>query len=254
LLALLIAPPAWSQAPGGQAQPLVTQPVDSNSLMPLPGNTHGAAKIPANDRGLVDDSMPLPEMRVQLRRPAAQEQAFEQLIEQLHDPNSPHYHHWLTAAEIGAQFGPAQSDIAAVGAWLRQSGFTVGAVSPSGMLIDFSGTAGQVRRVFRTEIHNVGVRGEISYANVSDPQIPAALGPALVGIQGLNNIRPMAHMKRLPPRPANGPQPGETQAGCSGTYVTGTTCYAVTPADLATIYNFNPVLTVATPARVRPST
>ncbi len=217
---------------------MITRPVDNNSLTTLSGNTRGEAKNTANDRGLVDDSMPLPEMRVQLRRPAAQEQAFEQLIEQLHDANSPNYHHWLTAAGIGAQFGPAPSDIAAVSAWLRQSGFTVGAASPSGMLIDFSGTAGQIRRVFRTEIHNVNVRGEISYANVSDPQIPAALGPAVAGIQGLDNIRPIAHVKRPPPRRANGTQPQETQADCPGT---GTTCYAVTPADLATIYNFNPV-------------
>ena len=240
---MLIAPPAKAQAPAGRAQPLITQPVDSNSLMPVSGNTRGEAKKSANDRGLVDDSMPLPEMRVQLRRPAAQEQAFEQLIEQLHDPNSPNYHHWLTAAEIGVQFGPAQSDIAAVSAWLRQSGFTVKAASPSGMLIDFSGTAGQVRRVFRTEIHNVSVRGEIRYANVSDPQIPAALGPAVAGIHGLNNIRPVPQMRQLPPRGMNSAKPQETETtNCrESSSLTGTTCYAVTPADLATIYNFNPV-------------
>jgi len=48
---------------------------------------------------------------LQLRRPADREQAFEALIAQLHDPDSPSYHHWLTADEIGAQFGPADSDI-----------------------------------------------------------------------------------------------------------------------------------------------
>jgi hypothetical protein len=242
LLALLIAPPATGQAPVGPAQPMITRPVDGNSLTALSGNTRGEVRNLANDRGLVDDNMPMPEMRIQLRRPAAQEQAFEQLIEQLHDANSPNYHHWLTAAEIGAQFGPASSDIAAVSAWLQQSGFTVGAVSPSGMLIDFSGTAGQVRRVFRSEIHNVLVRGKISYANVSDPQIPAALGPAVVGIHRLNNIPPIPRVRRLPPRSASGPQPQETAANCSfAGYVTGTTCYAVTPGDLATIYNFNPI-------------
>jgi Pro-kumamolisin, activation domain/Divergent InlB B-repeat domain len=241
---MLIAPAAWSQTPVGPSRPMITRPVDSGSLTTLFGNTHGEAKISRNDRGLVDDNMPMPEMRIELRRPAAQEQAFEQLIEQLHDSNSPNYHHWLTAAEIGVQFGPAQSDTEAVSAWLRQSGFTVKAASPSGMLIDFSGTAGQVRRVFRSEIHNVLVRGKISYANVSDPQIPAALGPAVAGIHGLNNIPPIPRLKRRPPpQPANGLQPRETQASCSFSrpYAADTQCFTVTPADLATIYNFNPV-------------
>jgi Pro-kumamolisin, activation domain/Divergent InlB B-repeat domain len=241
LLAILIAPPAKAQAPAGRAQPLITRPVDNNSLMPLPGNTRGEAKNAANDQGMVDDSMPLPEMRIQLRRPAAQEQAFEQLIEQLHDAKTPNYHHWLTGAEIGAQFGPAPSDITTISDWLQQSGFTVKAVSPSGMLIDFSGDAGQVRRVFHTEIHNMTVRGRASHANVSDPQIPVALSPAMAGILGLENIPAVAHHKRLPPR--GGAHPEDTTANCSDLAggVTGTTCYGVVPADLATIYNFNPV-------------
>jgi hypothetical protein len=241
LLALLIMPAAKSQTPAARVQPLITRPVDNDSLTTLHGNTRGEAKTAANDLGLADDSMPLPEMRIQLRRPAAQEQAFEQLIEQLHDANSPNYHRWLTAAEIGAQFGPAQSDIEAVSAWLRQNGFTVNAVAPSGMLIDFSGNAGQVRRIFRTEIHNVMVRGRVSHANVSDPQVPAALSPAMVGILGLENIPGVAHHKRLPPR--GGAHPEDTTANCSNLAggVTGTACYGVVPADLATIYNFNPV-------------
>jgi hypothetical protein len=241
LLALLIAPGAKAQtpAPVGAARPMITDRVDSNRLATLSGNTRGEARNSANDLGLVDDSMPLSEMRIQLRRPAAQEQAFEQLIEQLHDAKSPNYHHWLTAAEIGAQFGPAQSDITAISAWLRQSGFTVTAVSPGGMLVDFSGTAGQVRRIFRSEIHNVSVRGKISYANVSDPQIPEALSPAMVGILGLENIQPRSHHQTRQGRA----HPAETQTSCGNNvgYVTGTTCYGMTPADLATIYNFNPV-------------
>ena len=53
------------------------------------------------------------------------------------------------------------------------------------MLIDFSGTAGQVREAFHTEIHNLDVSGERHIANMSDPQIPAALAPAIVGIVSL---------------------------------------------------------------------
>ena len=63
-------------------------------------------------------------------------------------------------------------------------------VYPSGMTIDFSGNAGQVAAAFRTEIHNVTARGTTLFTNVSDPQVPAALAPAIAGIVGLNNFTP----------------------------------------------------------------
>ena len=126
-------------------------------------------------------------------------QALQTLIEQLHDPKSPNFHHWLNAAEFGAQFGPDPSDIAAVTGWLRQQGFTVNFIYPSGMSIDYSGTAGQVRTAFHTEIHHLSVNGVTHFANMSDPQIPAALAPAVVGIVSLHNFKPKAqHAPKAP--------------------------------------------------------
>ena len=103
---------ALAQTTDGRAQALITQPVNDGNLVTLAGNTRPEAKIAANDRGRVDDAMPMPHLMLQLRRPPAQEEALAKLIDQLHDPNSPNYHHWLTADQIGAQFGPAASDIA----------------------------------------------------------------------------------------------------------------------------------------------
>src|SRR5580698_1927412 len=159
LVQAALAQTALAQTADGRAQPLITQPVNDGNLVGLAGNTRPEAKIAANDRGRVDDAMPMPHLMLQLRRPAAQEQALQTLINQLHDPNSPNYHHWLTASEIGAQFGPATADIARVTGWLEQHGFTVNLVYPSGMVIDFSGTAGQFRTAPHTEIHNLSVNG-----------------------------------------------------------------------------------------------
>ena len=217
-------PAALAQTAGGRAQPLITQAVNDGSLVGLAGNTRPEAKNPANDRGRVADAMPMPHLMLQLRRPAAQEQALATLIDQLHDPKSPNYHHWLTANQIGAQFGPAASDIATVTNWLTQHGFTVNTVYPNGMAIEFSGTAGQVRSAFHTEIHYLSVNGATHFANVTDPQIPAALAPVVVGITSLNDFRPH-------PQAVHKPQAiGEfTKSGN----------FYISPPDLATIYNFN---------------
>jgi hypothetical protein len=217
-------PTALAQTPGGRAQPLVTQSINDNTLFRLAGNTRPEAQNAANDRGRVDDATPMQHLMLQLRRPAAQEQALEMLLDQLHDPNSPNYHHWLSASDLGAQFGPAPSDIASVANWLTQHGFTVNTVYPNGTAIEFSGTAGQVGAAFHTEIHNLSVNGAAHFANTTDPQIPAALAPVVAGIVSLNDFRPR-------PQVVHAPQ-------ASGDFDKNGFFY-ITPPDLATIYNFN---------------
>src|SRR5580700_7081964 len=223
-LGLASWPLALAQTVGGRAQPLITQPVNDGNLITLAGNTRPEAKNPANDRGRVDDAMPMPHLMLQLRRPAAQEQALATLIDQLHDPKSPNYHHWLTARDIGAQFGPAASDIATVSNWLAQQGFTVNTVYPNGMAIEFSGTAGQVRSAFHTEIHNLSVNGTTHFANMTDPQIPAALASLVAGVTSLNDFRPRPQVVH--------------QSQAVGEFDKNGNFY-MTPPDLATIYNFN---------------
>jgi hypothetical protein len=188
-------PAALAQTAGGRAQALITQAVNDGSLFRLAGNIPPAARIAGNDRGSAPDTMPMPHMLLQLRRPAAQEQALTTLIEQLHDPNSPNYHQWISAEQLGAQFGPAASDIQTITDWLQQHGFTVNAVLANKMAIEFSGTAGQVRTALHTDIHYLDVNNVTRFANVSDPQIPAALAAAVVGVTALNNIPPKPMMR-----------------------------------------------------------
>ncbi len=218
-------PAALAQTAAARAQPLITQSVNDATLVELAGHTRPEARNAANDRGRVDDATPMPHLMLQLRRPAAQEQALAALIDQLHDPQAPNYHHWLTANDIGAQFGPAASDIATVTNWLTQHGFTVDTVYPNGMAIEFSGTAGQIRAAFHTEIHNLSVNGAAHFANVADPQIPAALAPLVGGIVSLNDFRPHPHAVHKPQATGDFDKNGN---------------FYITPSDLATIYNFNP--------------
>jgi len=82
------------------------------------------------------------------------------------------------------------------------------------MMIDFTGTAGQVSRAFNTEIHRLEVGGVSHVANVRDPQIPAALAPAVEGIVSLHDFRPHNKMIRRQVR-ADGKQPADS-GSCFG--------------------------------------
>jgi hypothetical protein len=57
-------------------------------------------------------------------------------------------------------------------------------------VIEFSGDARLVRNAFGTEIRRLQVDGVERWANMSEPQIPAAIAPVLSGVVGLNNFRP----------------------------------------------------------------
>jgi subtilase family serine protease len=163
-----------------------------------------------------------------LKRPPETEAALKTFIDSLHDRNSPNYHQWLTAEEFGAKFGPAPSDLAAVGNWLSAHGFVVNGVAAGGMTIDFSGTAAAVQAAFHTEMHKLDVAGVSHIANMSDPQIPQALSGVVAGVVSLNDFRPHTNFKK---RPAYTVSSG------------GSTYQLVVPADLAKIYNLTPLFT-----------
>src|SRR5215468_9711181 len=176
---------------GRHKRPLITQNIDESKLVRLQGNTHPQAKA-QNDRGAVSDSFQMEHLLLQLKRSPEQEQELHQFIEDLHTESSPNSHHWLTAQEFGDRFGLAPTDLDTIVRWLGSHGLTANLFYPSGVLIDFSGTAGQVRNAFRTEIHTVEFNGEKHISNISDPQIPAALAEAVSGIVSLNDFRPRA--------------------------------------------------------------
>jgi hypothetical protein len=220
---------AWAQTVGTapSARALITQSVDEGNLAPLRGNTRPEA-TPQNDRGAVADEFPIVHELLQLRRSSEQETALQQYLDEVQDSTSPNFHKWLTPEQFGQDFGVAQQDLDAITRWLQSHGFMVNLVYPNRMMIDFSGTAGRVREAFHTEIHDLEVKGERHIANIRDPQIPSALAPVIAGIVSLHDFKPRAqHEMRT--------------AGANYTFNSGGPNYALVPADLATIYNLNPL-------------
>ena len=225
-LALVLAykgiPRVWART-GSEGKPvLINEVIDESKLVRLRGNTRPEANA-KNDRGRVADDFPMEHMFLQLKRAPELEQALDHYMDEQQDKNSPHFRHWLMPAELGEKYGLADSDIEAIEAWLESYGFTVGYVYPTRMVIDFSGTAGEIREAFHTEIHYLDVQGERHFANMSDPQIPDALAPAVAGMVSMHNFKPRnTAMRRT-------------------SYTLGGGDYVMVPADFQTIYNLSPV-------------
>ncbi len=224
---------AAPQAGSPAVAPRIVTAVDETKMVTLAHSTHRLA-VPQYDQGAVEDSMPMEHMLFQLRRSPEQEAALKQTIDELQDPHSGKYHQWLTAEEMGTKFGPAQQDIETVSQWLSLHGFQVNTVHKNGLTIDVSGTAGQVREAFHTEIHKYVVNGKQHIANASDPQIPAALAPVVAGFVALHNFMPKSALIKPVNAftfPCNGCPDG----------FNGQVQYDEAPGDLAAIYNVAPL-------------
>src|SRR5579864_4643938 len=216
----------------------ITQAVKESDRVTLKGNTHPLASV-KNDVGLAPDSLPMERMLLVLTRSDDQEKSLKALMEGQQSKSSPNFHQWLTPEQFGHQFGVSDGDIQTVTAWLQTHGFQVNRVAAGKMLIEFTGTAGQIREAFQTQIHKYVVNGEEHWANASDPTIPAALAPVISGVNTLHNFgkKPMVQKRGLFSRAtATGAITPLDNVGCNGVSTGSPTCLGVGPADFATIY------------------
>jgi Pro-kumamolisin, activation domain/Bacterial Ig-like domain (group 3) len=242
--------------------PLITQAVDDTRLVELKGNVHPAVRT-ATDLGPASDSLMLHRMMLVLKRSPAQQAALNKLADSQKNLNSPQYHKWLTPAQFGAQFGAASQDISTITGWLQSHGFSVESVASAKNVIIFSGTNAQLESAFHTTMHQyrsappktaqtassaaVPPVNLLHYANSTNPSIPEALAPAIMGIVSLNSfpvepqhvvagvVRPQPGSNKWKMMQAIHPAPQFT------TPINGENFYAVSPSDFATIYNVQPL-------------
>jgi len=126
-------------------------------------------------------------------------------------------------------------------AWVSERGADSGRT-----VIEFSGTVGQVQQAFHTEIHKVVVNGKLHFANLTDLRIPVAFAPVISGAIGLHDFWPKSLLHRASQFHQHratvlGQAPFVTfSAGCGPNG--SDPCYAVAPADFATIYNVPPTI------------
>lgn len=237
LLAVFSGSLAMAQAGPGSR---ITGPINDQVRVTLKGNTSPLAQA-RYDQGPVADSFPAERMLLILQRSPEREAALRQFIQDAHTPGSPSFHKWLTPEEFGELYGPEDSEVAAVAGWLQTHGFSVARVTKGKTAIEFSGSAGQVREAFHTEIHAYLINGELHHANSSDPQIPAALAPVIAGITPMNDFRPQSYMEVLGQASYN-PQTRKI----TPQWTIGSNALALAPGDVAVQYDLNPLYAAGT--------
>ncbi|MDE0854130.1 MAG: S53 family peptidase [Nevskia sp.] len=196
---------------------------DFRASVPLPGSLRPLLRA-GTDSGRLEPETVL-HVSLYFGLSGAQQADLDELLRQQQDPLSPNYHAWLTPQQYAARFGLSAADQMRIRDWLKGRGLAIEDVSAGGSRFSVSGSAARFEAAFRTELHYYRVGGERHFASDSELSIPLALSGMLLGVRGLDDLRPKPRLHRAAPQFTSG--------------ITGN--HFLTPGDFATIYNLTPL-------------
>jgi pseudomonalisin len=175
LAAAALAASALAAAPVVAATGASQWSATHTQALDLAATTLGAA--PASELLHVGVALPLRDKAV-----------MDRLAVAVNTPGSPEYQHFLSPAEVTADFGPASTTVAAVESYLTSEGFTSVSAEPNNLIVDGYGTVAQVQRAFDTKIGLFRLGGKDVYANTSPAMVPSALAGDVAAVLGLSDV------------------------------------------------------------------
>jgi subtilase family serine protease len=157
-------------------------------------------------------------LKLSINLPLHNREALTNLLEQLYDPASPLYHHYLTPEEFDARFGPTEQDYQAVIAWAVRSGFTVNARHPNRMLLEVSASVTDIERALQMTMRTYAHPTEPRTFFAPDTEPSAGVGIPILYIGGLDNFaRPHPkNLRRSPLKVSAKPAPQIIGTGPNG--------------------------------------
>src|ERR1022692_2692986 len=107
-------------------------------------------------RGQAQFLSPLPatqSLRLDIVLPLRDQAGLDRFLQELGDPSSPSYRHFLTASEFTAQFGPSEEDYDALTRYATSNGFQVVGGSRDGMDLQIEGPVATIEKAFHVSMN-----------------------------------------------------------------------------------------------------
>ena len=148
------------------------------------------------DRGRVD---PNQEFNLTVVLKLHNEAEFNKVVEDLYNPESPSYHHWLTESDL-ARYAPTAAEFETVRKELVSHGYSVVSADPQRFSIRVHGTAGISEEAFQTELHTFSHNGKVFQAHIRDAELTGAAGKLVDSVVGLerHQVRPLISVASNP--------------------------------------------------------
>jgi hypothetical protein len=176
---------------------------------------------------------------------------------QVSTPGSPLYHDYLPRGTFPSVFGPTPAAIATVRSALTGLGLRPGKISANHLAIPVTASASQVESAFRVRLNRYRLAGgQVGYANLTAPRLPASAAPYVESIIGLDSLirmhplltkpgkatggRARARGRAQPHAATGGPQPCNEAVNVQNNIIDGSggAAWVLTADQLAFDYEF----------------
>ena len=155
---------------------------------------------PAIDHSPLRRLEPTNRLSLAISLPLRNREALATLLEELYNPASPNYRHYLGAEEFARRFGPAAEDYSAVQQFCQAQGLTIDGLHANRAVLDVTGPAGSIEKAFQTtlQIYSHPTENRTFFAPSVEPSV--ATNIPILHIQGLDNLHPPRPLlKRMAP-------------------------------------------------------
>jgi subtilase family serine protease len=211
-------------------------PTRSRNVPAVAGQAALASHLPdavANGKAAMTGTVsPKQRLAFALQLPLRNQPELTQLLHDLYDPQSPHFHQYLSVSEFTERFGATAADYNTVVAWAKANGLTVTAKTPNRRLVAVEGSVEAVNRAFHVKVcdYRHPTESRVFYSPDREPTT-VGLSVRLLQITGMNNYVLPHPMLRHRQAAAN-----SAGSGPSGEYL---------PSDMRAAYYGNGPLTGA---------
>ncbi|MGO9649969.1 MAG: protease pro-enzyme activation domain-containing protein [Terriglobales bacterium] len=149
--------------------------------------------------------------------PLRNENALNDLLEQVYDRHSSSYRHYLSVQEFTERFGPAAADYEAVRQFAQANGLTIVDLAANHIVLDVEGSVANIEKAFQIKmgLYQHPTENRTFYSPDREPSLD--LGVSVLHISGLDNFTlPRSKNRKAAAKPG-APQP--TGSGPGGQYV-----------------------------------
>jgi hypothetical protein len=154
------------------------------------------------------------------------------LLNQLYDPASPNYRHYLTAKSFADRFGPTEQDYGAAIAFAHSNNLVVTGAHPNRTLLDVTGSVADIEKAFHVHLRTYQHPFEKRQFYAPDTEPSIDLATPILGITGLDNYV-MPHPQSLV-EISNAKAAPRDGSGSFGTYLGGDFRAAYVPGTALT--------------------
>jgi subtilase family serine protease len=178
------------------------------------------------------DRLPGPKrLQLAIGLPLRNQEALTRLLQEIYDPASPNYRHYLTPQQFAEMFGPTEEDYQAVINFAEANGLTVTGTHLNRVVLDVEGATTDIEKAFHVtmRVYQHPKEARTFYAPDVEPSLDLAV--PILHVSGLDNYSvPHPHLRKKPAdtiasaTPNSGSGPGGSYRGYDfrAAYVPGT--------------------------------